>query len=79
VITAPSPPVSGVDGNIDGLKGHTQIRLEDGTVWKQVNVDDHFRATVTDHPTAVVLHTTFGYKMRIEGMPEFYVDPVVRP
>jgi len=26
-----------------------------------------------------VLHTTFGYKMRIEGMPEFYVDPVVRP
>ena len=70
---------SRVDGSIDGLKGHTQIRLEDGTVWKQVNVDDHFRATVTDHPTAVVLHTTFGYKMRIEGMPEFYVDPVVRP
>ena len=71
--------VSRVDGNIDGLKGHTQIRLEDGTVWKQVNVDDHYRATITDHPAAVVLHTTFGYKMRIEGMPEFYVDPVVRP
>ena len=71
--------VSRVDGNIDGLKDHTQIRLEDGTVWKQVNADDHFRATLTDHPAAVVLHTTFGYKMRIEGMPEFYVDPVVRP
>ncbi len=71
--------VSRVDGNIDGVKGHTQIRLEDGTVWKQANVDDHFRATVTDHPTAVVLHTPFGYKMRIEGMQEFYVDPVVRP
>ena len=71
--------VSRVDGNIDGLKGHTQIRLEDGTVWKQVSVDDHYRATVTDHPAAVVLHTTFGYKMRIEGMPEFYVDPVERP
>ena len=71
--------VSRVDGNIDGLKGHTQIRLEDGTVWKQVNADDHYRATITDHPAAVVLHTTFGYKMRIEGMPEFYVDPVVRP
>jgi len=70
---------SRVDGSIDGLKGHTQIRLEDGTVWKQVNVDDHFRATITDHPAAVVLHTTFGYKMRVEGMPEFYVDPVVRP
>jgi hypothetical protein len=68
--------VSRVDGNIDGIKGHTMIRLEDGTTWKQVNVDDRYRASITDHPAAVVLHTTFGYKMRIEGMPEFYVDPV---
>jgi hypothetical protein len=71
--------VSRVDGSIDGVKGRTIIRLEDGTVWKQVNADDHYRASVTDHPAAVVLHTTFGYKMRIEGMPEFYVDPVVKP
>lgn len=71
--------VSRVDGNIDGIKGHTMIRLEDGSVWKQVNVDDHYRASITDHPVAVVLHTTFGYKMRIEGMPEFYVDPVNTP
>ena len=71
--------VSRVDGTIDGVKSSTQIRLEDGTVWKVVNPDEHYRATVTDHPIAVVLHTTFGYKMRIEGMPEFYVDPVVRP
>lgn len=68
--------VSRVDGNIDGIKGHTMIRLEDGTIWKQTNVDDHYRATITDHPATVVLHTVFGYKMRIEGMPEFYVDPV---
>ena len=67
---------SRVDGTIDGIKGHTQIRLEDGTVWKQVNLEEHFHATVTDHPAAVVLHTPFGYKMRIEGMPEFYVNPV---
>ena len=71
--------VSRVDGSIDGVKGHTVIRLEDGTVWKQANKDEHYRAQITDHPAAVVLHTTFGYKMRIEGMPEFYVDPVVRP
>ena len=68
--------VSRVDGNIEGIKGHTIIRLEDGTLWKQSNTDDHFRASITDHPAAVVLHTVFGYKMRIEGMPEFYVDPV---
>jgi hypothetical protein len=71
--------VSRVDGTIEGVKGHAVIRLEDGTVWKQVNPDDKYRAPVTDRPTAVVLHTTFGYKMRIEGMPEFYVDPVVKP
>src|SRR5205814_1262504 len=71
--------VSRVDGTIEGVKGRTVIRLEDGSVWKQTNQDDKYRATVTDRPTAVVLHTTFGYKMRIEGMPEFYVDPVVRP
>jgi hypothetical protein len=74
---------SRVDGHIDGVSGHTIIRLEDGSVWKQVNAvdrsDDRYRATVTDRPSAVVFHTTFGYKMRIEGMPEFYVDPVVRP
>ena len=71
--------VSRVDGNIEGIKGHTIIRLEDGTMWKQTNADDRYRATVTDHPAAVVLHTPFGYKMRVEGMPEFYVDPVAKP
>jgi Skp family chaperone for outer membrane proteins len=71
--------VSRVDGTIEGIKGNTVIRLEDGTVWKQANRDDRYRASVPDHPAAVVLHTTFGYKMRIEGMPEFYVDPVVKP
>ncbi len=71
--------VSRVDGSFDGIRGRTVIRLEDGTVWKQANVDDHFHAPVTERPTAVVLHTPFGYKMRIEGTPEFYVDPVVRP
>jgi outer membrane biosynthesis protein TonB len=71
--------VSRVDGNFAGLKGRTVIKLEDGTVWKQANADEIYRPTVTDHPAAVVLHTTFGYKMRIEGMPEFYVDPVARP
>ena len=71
--------VSRVDGNIEGVKGHAVIRLEDGTVWKQVNADERYRATITDRPAAVVLHTTFGYKMRIEGMGEFYVDPVTKP
>ena len=71
--------VSRVDGTFEGLKGRTLIKLEDGTVWKQANADDRYRSQVTDHPAAVVLHSTFGYKMRIEGVPEFYVDPVSRP
>jgi len=73
------PLVSRVDGPFQGLKGRTLIKLENGTVWKQANADDRYRTTVTDHPAAVVLHSAFGYKMRIEGMPEFYVDPVHNP
>jgi len=71
--------VSRVDGSFEGLKGRTVIKLEDGTAWRQANAEDRFRPTVTDHPGAVVSHTVFGYKMRIEGTPEFYVDPIHNP
>jgi hypothetical protein len=71
--------VSHVDGSFNGLTGRTVIRLEDGTVWKQANAEDRFRPRITDHPAAAVLHGIFGYKMRIEGTPEFYVDPVRNP
>ena len=71
--------VSRVDGQFNGLTGRTIIRLEDGTVWKQANAEDRYRAKVTDHPAAAVIHGVFGYKMRIEGTQEFYVDPVRNP
>lgn len=71
--------VSRVDGAFYGLTGRTIIRLEDGTVWKQANADDRYRSRVTDHPAAAVIHGVFGYKMRIEGTQEFYVDPVRKP
>ena len=70
--------VSRVNGSFGGLGGGTVIELEDGTAWKQANVDDHFRGSPVDHPGAAVIHGIFGYKMRIEGVPEFYVDPVRR-
>jgi hypothetical protein len=68
--------LSRVDGTFTGLTGHTIIKLEDGSVWKQSNVDDRYRAQVTDRPPVKVSHTAFGYKMRIVGTGEFYVDPV---
>ena len=71
--------VSRVDGSFQGLTGRTIIRLEDGTVWKQANADDRYRAKVTDHPAAAVIHGVFGYKMQIEGTQAFYVDPVRNP
>jgi hypothetical protein len=71
--------VSRVDGTFNGLMGRTVIRLEDGTVWKQANADDRYRPKITDHPAAAVIHGVFGYKMRIEGTQEFYVDPVRNP
>jgi hypothetical protein len=71
--------VSRVDGTFTGLTGRTVIRLQDGTVWRQANADDRFRPKVTDSPAAAVIHGIFGYKMRIEGAQEFYVDPVRHP
>jgi hypothetical protein len=68
--------LSRVDGEFKGLTGHTIIKLEDGSVWKQANADDRYRAQVTDRPPAKVTHTSFGYKMRVVGTGEFYVDPV---
>jgi len=68
--------VSRVDGTFSGLTGRTVIKLEDGTVWKQANIDDRYHPQVTDHPLVSVSHSPFGYKMRIEGTPEFYVNPV---
>ena len=68
--------VSRVDGEFTGLSGGTVIKLEDGTSWKQANGDDRFRPTNTDHPGCAVIHTVLGYKMRIAGTPEFYVNPV---
>jgi|ERR1051326_423026 len=68
--------VSRVDGRFNGLAGGTVIQLTDGTVWRQANASDHFGGSPVDHPAAVVIHSFFGYKMRIEGVPEFYVNPV---
>jgi hypothetical protein len=68
---------SRVDGEFHGINGHTLIKLENGTTWKQAMPTDHFPARVTDHPKVAVLHDImFGYKMRVEGTHEFYVDPV---
>src|SRR6266478_6932176 len=66
------PMLSRVDGSFGGLKGRTLIKLEDGTVWKQANIDDHYGPSPIDHPGAEVVHTGLGYKMRIQGVPEFY-------
>jgi hypothetical protein len=68
--------VSRVDGAMVSLSGRTVIRLEDGTKWKQANHEDRFRPRITDRPAVAVIHTGFGFKMRVEGMPDFYVDPV---
>jgi hypothetical protein len=73
------PTVSRVDGSFAGLKGRTLIKLEDGTVWKQANTDDHAGPSPIDHPGAAVVWNGFGYKMRIQGVPEFYVNPVKTP
>ena len=48
------PMLSRVDGSFGGLKGRTLIKLEDGTVWKQANIDDHYGPSPIDHPGAEI-------------------------
>lgn len=71
--------LSRVDGEFTGLTGNTVIKLEDGSVWKQANKEDRLRAQVTYHPPVAVMHGVFGYKMRVVGTGEFYVNPVRNP
>jgi len=70
------PIYSRVDGTLGALTGRSIIMLEDGTKWRQANLEDRYRPRNGDHPPAAVLPTSFGWKMRIAGMPDFYVNPV---
>lgn len=65
--------ISRVDGAFEGLKGRTIIRLVDGSSWKQINPEDHFRGRPGNNnlAVAVVKRGLFGYEMRIEGVPRF--------
>jgi hypothetical protein len=65
-----------LQGPFNGLTGRTIITLEDGTVWKQANSEDHFRAAVPEHTGVLVSRGSFGWKMQIKGSRSFYVDPV---
>src|SRR5207247_2878881 len=59
------PVVSRVDGSFAGLRGRTLIKLGDGTVWKQANLDDHVGASPIDNPGAAVVWSGVGFIMRL--------------
>jgi len=69
--------VSRVVGPFYGLTGATIIRLEDGSVWKQATRSDHIVGSGQDHLGVAVYNAgLFGYKMRIQGTRDFYVNEV---
>jgi hypothetical protein len=69
--------VSRVVGPFNGLTGRTIITLEDGTRWKQANKNDHIKGSGAENLGCAVFNAgLFGYKMRIQGTQEFYVDQV---
>ena len=69
--------VSRIVGPFYGLTGNTIITLEDGTMWKQANKNDRYKGPGLDHLGCAVFNAgLFGYKMRIQGTQEFYVDQV---
>jgi len=70
---------SRIDGEFIGITPYKRkiiIRLEDGSVWKQVNDADRLEAKLTDHPPVMVTHSFAGYKMHIIGAGELWVNPV---
>jgi len=73
--------ISRVDGEFKGLTGKTIIRLANGTSWKQANIDDRYKGPgrpgeYVNLGAVVIKAGMFGYKMRIEGTPTFYVMKV---
>jgi hypothetical protein len=69
--------VSRIVGPFYGLTGSTIITLEDGTKWKQANKNDRYKGPGLDNLGVAVFNAgLFGYKMRIQGTQEFYVDQV---
>ncbi len=75
----PNLVVSRIDGTFFGLSGSTIIKLQDGTKWKQANKSDRYQGPGGDNlGVAVFKAGLFGYRMRIEGTPEFYVDQITK-
>lgn len=69
--------VSRIVGPFYGLTGNNIIRLEDGTAWKQATKSDRTKGPGLDHLGVAVFNAgLFGYKMRIQGTPDFYVNQV---
>ncbi len=69
--------VSRIVGPFYGLTGSNIIRLEDGSAWKQATKADRTRGPGLDHlGVAIFSAGVFGYKMRIQGTPDFYVNQV---
>jgi hypothetical protein len=69
--------VSRVVGPFYGLTGNTIIKLEDGTAWKQATKSDRIKGPGLENLGVAVYNAgLFGYKMRIQGTPDFYVDQV---
>jgi hypothetical protein len=71
--------VSRIVGPFYGLTGNTIIKLEDGTVWRQANKTDNYKGPGLENlGVAVSKAGLFGWKMRIQGTQEFYVDQVTQ-
>jgi hypothetical protein len=68
--------VSRIDGTWNGVVPGEIIRLEDGSKWKLANKDEHYGG-FADHPAVAVWKAGFfGWKMRVSGLAEFYVNEV---
>jgi hypothetical protein len=73
-VVAASPPASQdvieskIDGEFEGWKGETIVKLSNGQVWQQSS--PHIEIHIAIRPDVLIYRSGSGYKMKVEGTNE---------
>jgi hypothetical protein len=59
---------SQIDGDFEGWEGETVLKLTNGQLWQQTEYYYHYHYAFM--PNVIILKTTTGYKMLVDGIPK---------
>jgi hypothetical protein len=66
VVTTPNLIESTIDGQFDGWDGDTIIKLTNGQVWQQNDLQLHLHLALM--PKVLIIATPGGYKAKVDGV-----------